>query len=184
HGANLRQLPEAPLAGREFIAKWESRPVGELIAYMRATMPPTSPGGLPEATYADIAAHLLQTNGGVADGRALTGATTARVGDGLGGGVAAAAAAPAAAGRGASPAARTGVTVAGTVPDFVPVTDAMLREPDPGDWLMVRRDYSATSYSPLTQITAGNAAQLQLAWVWPMRDGGTNQPAPLVYDGT
>jgi alcohol dehydrogenase (cytochrome c) len=27
-------------------------------------------------------------------------------------------------------------------------------------------------------------AQLQLAWIWPMRDGGTNQPAPLVYRGT
>ena len=49
---------------------------------------------------------------------------------------------------------------------------------------MLRRDYSATSYSPLTQITADNVDRLQLAWVWPMRDGGTNQPAPLVYNGT
>ena len=49
---------------------------------------------------------------------------------------------------------------------------------------MLRHDYSATSFSPLTQITAGNASRLQLAWIWPMRDGGTNQPAPLVYNGT
>ena len=49
---------------------------------------------------------------------------------------------------------------------------------------MIRRDYSATSYSPLTQITAANASKLELAWMWPMREGGTNQPAPLVYNGT
>jgi hypothetical protein len=49
---------------------------------------------------------------------------------------------------------------------------------------MIRRDYSATSYSPLTQITAGNASRLELAWMWPMREGGFNQPAPLVYNGT
>ena len=79
---------------------------------------------------------------------------------------------------------RTGVTVAGSVPGFVPVTDAILRKPNAADWLMIRRDYSATSYSPLTQITAANASQLKLAWMWPMREGGTNQPAPLVYNGT
>ena len=107
------------------------------------------------------------------------------MGDGLGGRGAAGPGAPApAAARGSSPDARTGVTVAGTVPNFVPVTDQMLRDPKPDDWLMLRRDYGATSYSPLTQITAGNVGQLQLAWVWPMRDGGTNQPAPLVYNGT
>jgi alcohol dehydrogenase (cytochrome c) len=186
HGANLRQLPEALLAGREFVAKWEGRPASELIASVRATMPPTNPGGLLEATYVNIAAYLLQANGGTADGRELTPTTAAQVGDGLGGRGAAGLAAPAAAaGRGSSSAdTTTGVTVPGTVRDFVPVTDRMLREPNPGDWLMLRRDYAATSYSPLTQITAENVDELQLAWVWPMRDGGTNQPAPLVYNGT
>jgi alcohol dehydrogenase (cytochrome c) len=38
--------------------------------------------------------------------------------------------------------------VAGEVKNYVPVTDAMLRNPDPGDWLMIRRDYKATYYSP------------------------------------
>jgi alcohol dehydrogenase (cytochrome c) len=184
HGANLRQLPEAPLAGREFTTKWGSRPASELIAYMRSSMPPANPGASPEATYVNLAAYLLQTNGGSADGRPLTATTAARVSDGLAGpGVTAPGASAAAAGRGPSEA-RTGVTVAGTVPNFVPVTDQMLRNPKPGDWLMLRRDYSATSYSPLTQITSDNVNQLQLAWVWPMRDGGTNQPAPLVYNGT
>jgi len=79
---------------------------------------------------------------------------------------------------------RTGLTVRGTVQNFVPVTDAILRNPPPSDWLMLRHDYSATSYSPLTQISADNVKTLKLAWMWPMREGGTNQPAPIVYNGT
>ena len=183
HGANLRQLPEALLAGREFAARWGTRGTNELIAQMRSSMPSANPGGLPDETYAAIAAYLLQSNGGGADGQALTARTTTRINDALTG---RGASAPPASGPAAapSPGGRTGVTVAGTVPNFVPVTDAMLRNPKADDWLMLRHDYSATSYSPLTQITAGNVAQLELAWMWPMREGGTNQPAPLVYDGT
>ena len=33
---------------------------------------------------------------------------------------------------------RRGRTVEGEVKNYVPVTDAMLRHPDPGDWLMIR----------------------------------------------
>ena len=79
---------------------------------------------------------------------------------------------------------RTGLTVRGTVQNFAPVTDEVLRNPALSDWLMLRHDYSATSYSPLDQISAANVKTLKLAWMWPMREGGTNQPAPLVYRGT
>ena len=177
HGASLRQLPDALLAGREFAAKWGSRSTTELVAQMQSTMPPGNAGGLPEETYLAIAAYVLQANGGGADGQALNARTATRVSDAM-----AVRGAPASA---AGPAAgRTGVTVAGRVPGFVPVTDAVLRKPNAADWLMIRRDYSATSYSPLTQITAANASRLELAWMWPMREGGFNQPAPLVYNGT
>jgi alcohol dehydrogenase (cytochrome c) len=64
------------------------------------------------------------------------------------------------------------------------VTDAILRNPAPTDWLMLRHDYSATSYSALDQITTDNVKTMKLAWMWPMREGGTNQPAPIVYNGT
>src|SRR5262245_9234827 len=70
----------------------------------------------------------------------------------------------------------TGLTVSGEVQNYVPVTDAMLRKPDPGDWLMIRRDYSASDYSPLNQITKDNVKDLQLVWKHPMNEGGTNQP--------
>ena len=43
----------------------------------------------------------------------------------------------------------------------MPVTDEMLRNPPPGDWLMARRNYQAWSYSPLTEITRDNVKDLQ-----------------------
>ena len=66
--------------------------------------------------------------------------------------------------------------------DFVPVTDEMLEDPDPADWLMIRRDYHAHSYSPLDEITRENVGGLRLEWVWQMNDGAS-EPAPIVYDG-
>ena len=69
------------------------------------------------------------------------------------------------------------------VKSFRPVTEAMLRNPAPGDWLNWRRTDNAWGYSPLDQITRQNVAQLQLAWSWSMDDSGSQQATPLVYDG-
>jgi len=76
-----------------------------------------------------------------------------------------------------------GVTVEGEVRNYVPVTDEMLRNPDPGDWLMVRRNYQGWSSSPLAQITHDNVKDLQLQWVWAMNEGGASEPMPLVHNG-
>jgi len=76
-----------------------------------------------------------------------------------------------------------GLTVTGEVKNYIPVTDAMLRNPDPGDWLMIRRNYQAWSYSPLTQIDTTNVKHLQLAWSWAMNEGGANEPTPIVHNG-
>src|SRR5262245_42733121 len=67
--------------------------------------------------------------------------------------------------------------------DFRPVTEAMLRNPAPGDWLNWRRTDNDWGYSPLDQIHGQNVNQLQLAWSWAIEDTGTNQATPLVYDG-
>ena len=69
------------------------------------------------------------------------------------------------------------------VKEFRPVTEAMLRNPAPGDWLNWRRTDSAWGYSPLDQINKQNVQQLQLAWSWSMDDTGAQEAAPLVYDG-
>ena len=66
--------------------------------------------------------------------------------------------------------------------DFVPVTDEMLVDPDPADWLMVHRTYDFQSFSPLDQISRDNVGQLQLAWMRAM-DEGPQEIRPLVYDG-
>ncbi len=73
-------------------------------------------------------------------------------------------------------------TTAQQTKSFVPVTDAMLQNPDPGDWLMWRRTLNSWGYSPLNQITRGNVRQLALAWSRPMTIG-LQEGTPLVYRG-
>jgi alcohol dehydrogenase (cytochrome c) len=183
HGESLNLLPQAPLTGPDFLARWQGRDTDDLFAQIRATMPVEGPGSLPGDSYIEVLAYLLEANGVPPDGEPLTASTAAPVGPAL-------AATPGPGGPGfggrGGPAEPepTGVIVAGTVPGFVPLTDAMLRNPPPGDWPMLRRDYAATSFSPLDEITPANADELQLAWVWPMQDGGSNQPSPLAYRGT
>ena len=50
--------------------------------------------------------------------------------------------------------------------EFVPVTDAMLQNPDPADWLNWRRTLDSWGYSPLVEINVENVHQLQLVWSW------------------
>src|SRR5215467_10734453 len=69
-----------------------------------------------------------------------------------------------------------------TVPNFVPVTDAMMKAPKPEDWLMYRGNYQGWGYSPLDQINKGNVKNLQLAWSRAM-EPGTNEITPIVHDG-
>src|SRR5690242_19249459 len=68
------------------------------------------------------------------------------------------------------------------VKDFRPVTEAMLRNPAPGDWLNWRRTDNAWGYSPLDQIKRENVQKLSLAWSWAMEDGA-QEATPLVHDG-
>jgi alcohol dehydrogenase (cytochrome c) len=149
-------------------------------------MPPGGAGSLGADTYANITAFILQSNGARAGNQPLTMASAtviSAVATGQAPQQAAAAAAAPAQGRGGPPAVAPGLTVAGEVGNFTRVTDGMLRNPDPADWLMIRRDYRASNYSPLRQITRDNVKDLRLVWSWAMTEGGTNQPAPLVHDG-
>jgi PQQ-dependent dehydrogenase (methanol/ethanol family) len=207
HGSDLMGAP--PLAGEGFIGGWRTRTTRDMYGLVRTTMPADNPAGLSEPTYLNIVAYILQYNGVAAGTTPLTPTTDVRVG-----GPSPAAAAPAAApARGAAPPAPaaqppagrgagaqgaaagggrgrgqepppTGLTVKGEVKNFARVTDDMLRNPAQGDWPMLRHDQYASSYSPLTQITRDNAQDLQLQWIWPMNEGGTNQPSPLASNGT
>src|SRR5438093_5264675 len=65
---------------------------------------------------------------------------------------------------------------------FVPVTDAMLENPDPSDWLMWRRTLNSWGYSPLDQINRTNVRNLKMVWTRGMGPG-IQEATPLVYRG-
>ena len=67
--------------------------------------------------------------------------------------------------------------------DFTPVTDAMLQNPAPGDWLTWRRTLDGWGYSPLDQVDRDNVGTLRMVWTRALTQG-SNQATPLVYDGT
>ena len=67
---------------------------------------------------------------------------------------------------------------------FVPITDAMLQKPDPGDWLMWRRTLDGWGYSPLNQVNRSNVGQLRMVWTRGLGAGGSMEATPLVYKGT
>ena len=72
----------------------------------------------------------------------------------------------------------------GAPSDFVPVTDSMLQNPDPADWLMWRRTLDGWGYSPLDQVDRENVSELRMVWSQALvQEGGSQQGTPLVYDG-
>lgn len=68
------------------------------------------------------------------------------------------------------------------VQNFKPVTQQMLENPSPNDWLMYSRTYDAQRFSPLTQISTSNVGQLRMAWTVGLPAGNTTT-VPLIYDG-
>jgi len=163
HAEDLGGREAPPLKGASFQEKWRAVNAQALLAYIQQNMPLGGPP-LPANQAAAVTAFLLQSNGAPM----------------AGGGPVAAAQAPAAAAKAPEP---RGLTVEGDLQNYQPVTDAMLRNPPPGDWLMARRNYQAWSHSPLTEITPGNVKNLKLEWVWAMHEGGWSEPTPIVHNG-
>ena len=186
HQANLQGSFEAPqLAGESFLRFWGDLSPRDLFDRIRSSMPPDRPGALGEEAYLGVVAYLLQANGAPPGTQVLTAETSVEIAS-----VATGSSPPAGpTATGGSPPAPTeppeagGLTVDGVVNDYQSVTDAMLRDQPPGDWLMIRRNYEAWSYSPLAEITRDNVGELELAWIWAMNEGGWNAPSPIVHDG-
>ena len=169
HRPDLSGAFEAPeLAGPNFQNVWGGRPVAELVELVSTTMPPGQGGSLRVDEYDNVVAYILQANGiGL---RATTEPVSAGVTP-----------RPAASTDSVAPRATTLTYTA--LDELAPVTNEMLRDPAPGDWLTYRRTLDGWGHSPLDQITRDNVHELTLAWVWSM-PAGSNQPTPLVYDGT
>ena len=192
-GCHLRDLAgrnEAPpLAGANFLHTWADRSTTDLLNYIRSAMPPDNTGSLSPETCADLVAFILEANGAPAGNLPLSPSTNAKIGSLASGEM------PAAlrdqlnkttsdeAGSSQVIARPKGLSVRGEVKNYVPVSDEMLRHQSPGDWLMIRRNYEAWSYSPLDSVNTANVKNLHLEWVWAMNDGGAAEPTPIVHDG-
>src|SRR5437773_10575185 len=64
------------------------------------------------------------------------------------------------------PVARAGITVGGEVKNYVPVTDTVVRNPDPSACLSVGRAYDAWNHNPLNQTTRDNEHDVRMQGVW------------------
>lgn len=183
HGANLAGGEFGPaLTGATFAGHWQGQTGGALAGYAQARMPPGGAGTLPADTYADLASYIMKVNG-AAPGAA--GAPTPVPPP--------PAAAAAAAGR-----TRTGLESRAQPRDaeaqrafaarkakldaMTPVTDATLAAPPAADWLMWRRTYGVSGFSPLKKIDKANVAALRPAWSWNI-PASQNETTPLVHDG-
>ena len=178
HGTNLEGSTLGPLlSGFSWVRRWGTQTPTLLLGNIQANMPPGGNESITEEDYLNIVAHMLQVNGvdGVTD--ALTASSDFVIEDSISRMVAQR--------NRPEPPAPEGLTVNGNTEDFIPfipLTDAMLRDPDPADWPMMRRNFYAHSYSPLDQINTETVKNLQLEWVWNMHEGDS-EPAPLVYNG-
>lgn len=65
---------------------------------------------------------------------------------------------------------------------FPLVTDSMLQDPAPADWLMWRRTLDSWGYSPLDQIDRDNVNELRMVWTRDLATG-TGEITPLAYNG-
>ena len=176
HGGNLDDGALAPpLKGVTFVQKYGGKSVDTLFGKV-ASMPPASPNSLGAAATARLTAYLLQANAIVAGTNELPAdqASLARMVIPVGGFSVTA----------YSPYAPSLPAVKRPNPldAFTPISDAQLVEPAAQDWLTWRRSYDAQGFSPLTQITPRNVANLRVAWSWTLPIG-SSESTPLVHDG-
>jgi alcohol dehydrogenase (cytochrome c) len=185
HGASLEGGQFGPtLKGETFAEHWRSRTRGAFSAQIRSTMPPRGLGSISGQAYSDIEAYILQGNGFAASGGAVvnsapTAAVSVPVGQSMESGR------PRVVAQRnlddplykAAEAARVAKLNA-----LTPVSDAMLRNPPESDWLIWRRRYDASGFSPLKQIDRRNVNQLRMAWSWSLPES-MNEITPLVHNG-
>jgi alcohol dehydrogenase (cytochrome c) len=178
HGENLDDGAFGPpLKGVPFIQKYGGRSVEPLYTVSATRMPTTAPGSLGGTTYAQIVAYILQQNAILAGADELP-SDPSRLSAMIipQGGFSFMAFSP------YTPPPVPTVTRPNPLNRYSPVTDEMLAAPAPSEWLTWRRTWDAHGFSPLTQITKANVANLRVAWSWSLPPG-SNEGTPLVHDG-
>ena len=178
HGQGLFGAEAPALRGVDFLNGWAGQTTDELFAYLRDEMPPGLGGSLADGVYLGLVAYILDMNGARPGDAPLTADAAVTIGD-----AADIAEAERAAREGDRPRRRSTRFVNREVPhDLTAVTDALLADPPPADWLSWRRTRDGHGYSPLDEVTRDNVDELQLAWVLAIREGN-HQTTPLVHDG-
>lgn len=178
HGDDLQGGGAGPaLQGQAFADRWQTQDVHALYQLISTSMPPSGGESLSSPDYLNVTAYLLQSNFIQPGNTPLDEETRTLIADMPANAPAESSTFPA---MDEEP--ETGVTVAGQVPDFVPLTPSEMNSPSPENWLMWRGNPQAWSYSELDQVNRNNVADLKLEWVWNMHLGDS-EPAPLVYNG-
>ncbi len=176
HGPRLEgQHLSPPLVGARFDRTWRGKSAGVLAFHLRR-MPPeprATPGSLGDQTYANILAHILQANG-LEPGDAVLPSDLDALGELI---------IPSLAGVEYDPDAPVVAAGQSELLNSLPaVTDEMLRNPSPNDWLHTGGTYDGQTFSPLKLIDRENVGDLALAWRAPLRNGNS-MPMPLIYRG-
>ena len=177
HGAKLEGVDVSPsLTGARFDYTWRGKSV-EILSFHLRRMPPESvaePGSLSEETYTNILAYILRTNGLESGDVELPSGLDAQSDLII----------PMVPGMDYDPFVPVIKTEKQTalLNNLSSVTDEMLRNPSPNDWLHWGGTYDMHNFSRLDEINRGTVGNLRLAWRAPLRFGGAN-PAPLVHEG-
>ena len=177
HGDRLEGLDIAPsLVGARFDNTWRGKSA-EVLSFHVRRMPPEAvaePISLSEETYTDILAYVLRSNG-LASGDVELPSDMAALGDLI---------IPKIPGMDYDPVVPVVKSAEQTalLNNLSAVTEEMLRNPSPNDWLHWGRTYAGQSYSPLKQINKENVKGLKPAWRAPLLFG-SSMPMPLVHQG-
>lgn len=177
HGGDLSDGSAPALLGPTFRRTW-SRPqvtVNDLYYIISTTMPPNRPGSLLEAQYREVLAHIMAENGVTAgaeplpsEQRLLESISLIQPDD-------------VALGTASAFIRGTRGFPQGTGPS---VEELVTGSEDGSDWLYHTRDFSGTRYSPLSEITVDNVADLRPACLFQLTEVTNFQTGPIVSDGT
>jgi alcohol dehydrogenase (cytochrome c) len=168
------------LNGMTFSRNWGGKSAVELFTYINTKMPPASPGQLGPEAAAQIIAYVLQVNGIQAGQSELPTDTTALALMQIPRGRTQRAGMMMPLSPLAPP--MKPVVLPNPLEKFTPVTDELLQNPPPGDWLLWRRTYDDQGFSPLKEITKKNVHDLRVKWAWSLPNG-ENEGTPLEHDG-
>lgn len=183
--------------GQDIVESLQGYPDASLFFnFISTAMPASAPGSLPPQQYADIVAYLLSENGypvgteelpadpeilAQIDPRTIEAAPAEEPAADEPAAVEVAAEAAEPAAQEVPPSVVTLVSDAER--DYSPVTDEMLLDPDPADWLQWRRTVNNWGYSPLDQINRDTVEGLEPVWSWALGEAGQQEVVPIIHDG-